>query len=159
MNGTMIKKIESYLSIILFLLGLILIFLSLGAEVLGLDYTPGFGVVQMFQLLLGLTFLTFAGFLSVHRLRRPDAPRSLQADIGIRLGATGLVFAFVCGISDIIGIGTHVNPEFSRPYVGPLQLGGLVLGVLIITVGLLLYYTSRGSREASSLVALIPNSH
>jgi hypothetical protein len=98
----MVKKIESYFSVILFLLGLILIFLSLAAEVLGLDYTPGFGVVQMFQLLLGLTFLTLAGFLSVHRLRRPDTPRSLQADIGIRLGATGLVFAYVCGISDII---------------------------------------------------------
>jgi hypothetical protein len=159
MNRAAVKDIESYLSIILFLLGLILIFLSLGAEVLGLDYTPGFGLVQMFQLLLGLTFLTMAGFLSVHRLRRPDTPRSLQADIGIRLGGTGLVFAFVCGISDIIGIGTHVNPEFSRPYVGPLQLGGLILGVLIITVGLLLYYTSRGSREASSLEVLLPNSH
>ena len=159
MNRAAVKDIESYLSIILFLLGLILIFLSLGAEVLGLDYTPGFGLVQMFQLLLGLTFLTMAGFLSVHRLRRSDTPRSLQADIGIRLGATGLVFAYVCGISDIIGIGTHVNPDFSRPYVGPLQLGGLILGVLIITVGLLLYFTSRGSRDASSLEALLPNSH
>jgi len=141
--------------LLLFLTGNVLTIVSLAAEILGLDLTPGFGIIQMFQLLLGITFLTLAGFLHIYRLRDPDTPRSLQADIGVRLAATGLVFAYVAGLSDLLGIGTHVNPRFERPYVGPLQLGGLVLGIISITIGMLLYHTSRGSRETSSLEFLL----
>jgi hypothetical protein len=66
----------------------------------------------------------------------------------VRLGATGLVFAYTLGWADLIGIGTHVNPEFERPFVGPLQLGGLILGMVMIMVGIILYYTSRGTRQS-----------
>lgn len=156
-NKELVKRLEVIFSLILAVLGLILGLISLGAEILGLDLTPGFGVVQMFQLLIGLTLLTVAGYLRIHSQRAADTPRSLQADIGIRLGATGLVFAYVSGVSDLIGIGTHVGPAFGRPFVGPLQLGGLVVGVLMIAVGLLLYITSRGSRQTSSLESIIGN--
>ncbi|MCP4428388.1 MAG: hypothetical protein GY803_28200 [Chloroflexi bacterium] len=142
-----------------FLLGIILCVMSLAAELLGLDLTPGFGIVQMFQLLVGVTALTFAVFLFLKRSRPNGAPRSLQADIGVRLAATGLIFAYVAGLSDLIGIGTHVQPNFERPFVGPLQLGGLGLGILTIIAGILLYYTSRGARDASSMEFLINNQH
>ncbi|MEI2612556.1 MAG: hypothetical protein V9G20_28280 [Candidatus Promineifilaceae bacterium] len=136
----------------LFLLGTTLCLVSLAAEILGVDLTPGFGVVQMFQLLLGLTFLMGAGYLHMGSMRPPGTPRSLQADIGIRLSATGLIFAYVSGFSDLIGIGTHIEANtFDRPYVGPLQLGGIVLGVILITVGMILYYTSSRHQKKSSL--------
>jgi hypothetical protein len=139
----------------LFLIGNVLTVLSLAAEILGLDMTPGFGMVQMAQLLVGITLLTTAGFLHLYRLRAPDTPRSLQGDVGIRLAATGLVFAWVAGLSDLLGIGTHVEPAFERPYVGPLQLGGLALGIFSIVAGMLLFHTSRGMRETSALEFLI----
>ena len=142
----------SIISLVLFLLGTILCLVSLAAEVLGLDLTPGFGVVQMLQLLLGLTFLTGAGYVHMWGLRPPQTPRSLQADIGVRLSATGLVFAYISGFSDLIGIGTHIEVnDFERPYVGPLQLGGIVLGVILITGGMILYYTSSRHQHHSSL--------
>ena len=84
-----------------FLAGNVLTILSLAAEIFGLDLTPGFGMIQMAQLLVGITMLTLAGFLHLFRLRPRDTPRSLQADIGIRLAATGLVFAYVSGLSDL----------------------------------------------------------
>ncbi len=151
------RNIRSGLVWLLFFLGLLFSALSLLAELLGLDFTPGFGVVQMAQLLLGLTCLTLAGFVHIYHLRQPNAPRSLQADIGIRLAATGLVFGYVTGLADLLGIGTHVEPDFVRPYVGPLQLGGIVLGIISIVVGMLLYYTSRGTRPSSLLRFLIRN--
>jgi hypothetical protein len=146
------------LTLLLFVVGTLLSIVSLGAEILGLDLTPGFGMVQMFQLLLGLTFLTAAGFLHIYNLRPAHAPRSLQADIGIRLALTGLVFTYVAGLADLVGIGTHIEPRFIRPYVGPLQLGGILLGIISITAGMLLFYTSRGSQsdgKPSSLQSLL----
>ncbi|MCI0399649.1 MAG: hypothetical protein L0332_00495 [Chloroflexi bacterium] len=156
MSRERVAPISRVVSLIAFVVGTLLSVISLGADLLRLDLTPGFGMIQMFQLLVGLTFLTLAGFLHIYSLRPPGSPRSLQADIGIRLGLTGLVFAYVAGLSDLIGIGTHVQPEFDRPFVGPLQLGGIVLGVISITAGLILYHTSRGSRHASSLESLLP---
>lgn len=139
----------------LFLIGNVLTILSLAAEIFGLDLTPGFGMIQMAQLLVGITLLTLAGFLHLYRLRPRDTPRSLQADIGIRLAATGLVFAWVAGLSDLLGVGTHVEPSFERPFVGPLQLGGLALGIFSIVAGMLLFHTSRGVRQSSALQFLL----
>ncbi len=149
------NSLRNYLTIAAFLIGLIVSGIALGANALGFNLTPGFGIAQMAQLLVGLSFLTFAGYNHIHSRRRRNAPRSLQADIGIRLGLTGLVFCFVAGMSDLIGIGTHVQPRFERPFVGPLQIGGILLGILLIGAGLALYHTSRGSRLASSLKFLI----
>ncbi len=150
-----VVQIRTVITLFFFLLGVILGILSLGADLLGVDLTPGFGMIQMFQLLLGLTCLTLAGFLYLTNLHPAQAARSLQADIGIRLAATGLVFAYVSGFSDLIGIGTHVQPDFDRPFVGPLQLGGLILGGVVILVGMILYHTSRRVRGVSSMEFLI----
>jgi hypothetical protein len=144
-----------FVSLALFIIGTVLCVLSLAAEIFGLDLTPGFGMVQMVELLVGLACLTGAGFLHIFTLRAPNAPRSLQADIGIRLALTGLVFAVVAGLSDLLGIGTHVQPAFERPFVGPLQMGGLVLAVISITAGMWLYYTSRGTRQHSLLRSML----
>jgi len=157
MNREIVVRVERIASIVLFAVGLILCGVALGADVLGLDLTPGFGMVQMLELLLGLTCLTLASYLRIHSMRAPGARRSLQADIGVRLGGTGLVFAYTLGWADLIGIGTHTGPEFERPFVGPLQLGGLVFGVVMIAAGIILYYTSRGSRQSSALESLFPN--
>ncbi len=145
-------------NLFLFIVGTLIVGASLGAEILGLDITPGFGMIQMIQLLIGLTLLTFAGYLQIYALRDPNTPRSLQADIGVRLGATGLVFTYIAGLSDLLGIGTHIQPSFERPFVGPLQLGGIGVGIILITVGMLLYYTSRGNRDSSSLEFLLDKS-
>lgn len=149
------KQIRTIVLTVLIVMGVLLSGLALAAELLGLNITPGFGIVQMVQLLLGISSLTLAAYLYLQRLRPPDTPRSLQADIGVRLTATGLVFAYVAGLSDLMGVGTHIEPSFERPFVGPLQLGGLLLGILVIVGGLLLYHTSRGVRESSSMEFII----
>ncbi|VAW33888.1 hypothetical protein MNBD_CHLOROFLEXI01-3772 [hydrothermal vent metagenome] len=152
-NGKIIQ-LRRNVTLILFGIGIILVALSLGADFFGLDLTPGFGMVQMFQLLVGITALTLALFLYINAMRQ-EMSRSLQADIGVRLAATGLVFAYVTGLADLLSIGTHVMPQFERPFVGPLQLGGLALAVLVIVAGLTLYYTSRGTRQKSSMEFIV----
>ncbi len=153
------SQIRKIVIIVLALLGIVFIVLSIIADAIRLDSTPDFGVVQMVAFLAGLTFLTLAAYLFVYSLRPKGTPRSLQADIGVRLGLTGLVFVYITGFSDLLGIGTHVDPSFDRPFVGPLQLGGLLLGTLVIIAGLLLFFTSRGTtRETSSMEFLVNGS-
>jgi hypothetical protein len=135
----------------LLLLGLALVAVAAVVELLSLGLTPGFGVLQTLVFLLGVTALTVAGYLYLGRLRPTDAPRSLQADIGVRLSLTGLVLSYVSGFADLIRIGTHVQPEFERPFIGPIQLGGLLFGLFMILAGMGLNYTSRGKRQSSSL--------
>ena len=150
-----LKQIQTIISLALFLLGVILLILALAADRIGLNHTPGFGVVQMLELLFGLTSLTLATFIILKKLRPNDSPQSLQANIAVRLIATGLVFLYINGLADLIGIGTHINPTFERPFVGPLQLGGFAIGILTILFGLFLYHTSRGKRKNSSMEFLL----
>lgn len=138
----------------LLLLGGLLSVVALGAEFLGLDRTPGFGMLQTFQLLVGITFITVGVYIRLQDFRR-GAPRSLQADIGVRLSLTGLVFCYVAGLSDLLRIGTHVMPRFERPFVGPLQVGGMVLGLVVIVVGMVLYYTSSSPEKSSSMEFIV----
>lgn len=148
-------RIRQVVTLTLFVLGTLMVVLAILADPLGLDVTPGFGVLQMVGLLTGITLLTLATYLHLLSLRPSNLPRSLQADIGVRLTATGLVFMIVTGLSDLIGIGTHVNPAFERPFVGPLQLGGALLGLGMIVAGLFLFHTSRGRRTSSSMEFLV----
>lgn len=135
----------------LIVLGIVLVIGALVADPIGLDLTPGFGVLQTLAFLVGITLLTIAIYLYLLEMRPLASPRSLQADIGIRLSLTGLVLSYVTGFADLIRIGTHVQPEFERPFIGPLQFGGLALGLLVLVAGMILHYTSRGTRATSSL--------
>jgi len=136
---------------VLSLLGVALVVTAAAVELFGLDLTPGFGVLQTLAFLAGVTALTIAIYLWMNASRPPDTPRSLQADIGLRLSLTALVFCYVAGFADLIRIGTHVQPEFERPFIGPLQLGGLVFGLVVLVSGMALFYTSRGKRASSSM--------
>lgn len=158
MNDLIRRRIRLVVIFLLLLAGIFSLALSMGAESLGLDLTPGFGAWQMFFLMVGLTSLTVAGFLFLQGRRPPGSPRSLQADIGVRLAATGLVFAYVSGFADLLGIGTHPHQNYPRPFMGWLQISGILLGVLSILIGMGLYLTSRGARSSSSLEFLLgPN--
>jgi hypothetical protein len=150
-------RVQRVLAAVFLVLGIGLCTVAITAEFIGLDLTPGFGAVQMLQFLLGISCLTLAGFLFLYTLRGPNAPRSLQADIGLRLSATGLVFMYVAGFADLIGIGTHVDPQFARPFAGPLQLGGILLGIVSVVAGMLLYHTSRGGGTPRSSMEFLVN--
>lgn len=143
-------KIRLYTTIVLFIIGTILIFFSLAADQLGLDRTPEFGMVQMFLFLVGITSYTLGAFIHLRGMQQTKS-KSLQASIGTRLAATGLIFAYAAGLADLLSIGTHPHPDFERPFVGWLQLFGTGLGIISILSGVLLYYTSRRIQESSSM--------
>jgi hypothetical protein len=62
--------------------------------------------------------------------------RSIIADIGIRLVATGYVISVFAGMADVFGMGTQAVPK--TPYFGPWQAGGVLIGQFVIAIGFLM---------------------
>jgi hypothetical protein len=137
------RSVSSQIQIGLSLVGLILIAISVWADRIGLDITPGFGVFQVLGSLLGITSLTVAAYLFLAQGHQMDRERTLLADVGIRMGLTGLLTCYVSGLADMLGVGTHQGARFERPFFGPLQLAGLVLGLFLVLVGLVLFRLGR----------------
>lgn len=101
----------------------------------GWDNSPTVGFVQIAVLLVGLGILCLGGYIGLLALWK-GTPRTIAADIGMRLVATGYVISVFAGMADVFGMGTQDLPEV--PFFGPLQARGVVIGQAVIAVGFLL---------------------
>ncbi len=121
-------------TLILVLVGFALILLGLEPDYFNLDRSPVVGFVQLAVYLVGLAFLCLGGFVGFAVPR--GATRTIAADIGLRLVATGYVIAFVSGMADVFGFGSETFPEI--PSFGVLQVTGVIIGEAVIAIGFLL---------------------
>jgi len=135
----------------LVLVGLFITIIGVEPDLLSLDRSPVVGFVQIGVWSTGLAILLLGATLTV-RVVRNSRPNSLRSEVGVRLIATGYVFAVAASFADFLGIGSHALPTI---YFGPVQVIGLALGVLTSLVGLILYWPSRARRveHASSPAA------
>lgn len=131
-----LARLKAQAGLISAVFGLALFILGAAPEWLGLDRSSVVGFVQIAVFLIGLGFITLGGFSSLDTLRR-GAPRSIAADIGIRLMSTGYVFAVFTGMADVFGFGSEHMP-ITVPYFGILQTAGVLVGQILIGVGFIL---------------------
>ena len=101
----------------------------------GWDNSPTVGFIQIAVLLVGLGVMCLGGYVGLLALWK-GIPRTIAADIGMRLVATGYVVSVFAGMADIFGMGTQTAP--AAPHFGPLQARGVVIGQIVIAVGFLL---------------------
>jgi hypothetical protein len=113
-----------------------LVFL-LGARpaLFGLDRSPVIGFIQIAVFLVGLAIICIGGYISMMSFWR-NKDRTIPAEIGSRLVATGYVVTVFSGMADVFGIGAQVRPDV--PIFGPFQASGVQIGELLITIGFLL---------------------
>ena len=71
--------------------------------------------------------------------------RTIAADIGPRLVATGYVVAVFSGMADVFGFGTRALPLI--PFFGPWQATGVQIGEVLITIGFLLLIPIHRRKE------------
>jgi len=123
-------------------LGLVITILGLSAFVLGvnpglfrLDRSPVVGFVQIAVFLIGLALICMGGYITLNTLWS-GREKSIGADIGFRLVATGYVITVASGMADILGFGTQTFPAI--PYFGIWQSIGVISGIMIIAVGFIL---------------------
>ncbi len=128
------------------LLGLSIFLLGARPAWFGLDRSPVVGFVQIAVFLVGLALICLGGYITLtafwHRIER-----SIAADIGSRLVATGYVIAVFAGMADVFGMGTQPFPRV--PVFGPWQATGVQIGQAMICIGFLLLIPPRPYRASA----------
>lgn len=133
-----------HLGLLLTLIGFFVFTLGAVPEFYGLDRSPVVGFVQIAVFLLGLGMICLGGYASLSYLWKGHE-RTLAADIGLRLIATGYVVSFVSGLADVFGMGNEPWPEI--PNFGFWQTAGVMIGQIIIAIGFVLLIPPRSHRQ------------
>jgi len=122
-------------ALILTVLGFVVFVIGTKPEWLRLDRSPVVGFVQIAVFLIGLAIISIGGYLGLSALWGGNE-RTILADIGQRLIATGYVIAVFSGMADVFGMGSQARPDV--PFFGPVQAVGVAIGEFVIAVGFLL---------------------
>jgi uncharacterized membrane protein len=123
-------------------LGIVLAFMGLFPGVTGIEPARGIGVVQIFTILVGFTLLMLGALIYVKFTFYAFKSANLAQQIGVRLAMTGLLFAAMAGFADVLGFGSNIRPQSADAVLGPLQALGVIGGLLIASIGVLLYAVS-----------------
>jgi hypothetical protein len=118
------------------ILGLLVFILGIAPGVFGLDRSQVTGFVQISVFLVGLAMICLGGYVTLNALWNGRS-KTISADIGYRLVATGYVISVASGMADVFGFGSHILPEHI-PYFGPIQAIGVMIGQVAIAVGFVL---------------------
>lgn len=142
-NG--ISRLRIRIGLLATFLGLIIYLFGAAPELFGVDRSPVTGFLQIAVFLVGLGGMCIGGFFSLNTLWN-GYEKSIAADIGLRLVATGYVIAVATGMADLFGIGNHPFPRI--PYFGAWQALGVLIGEAVIGIGFLMMipYTRKAFR-------------
>ena len=120
------------------LIGVLVFVIGNKPEWFGLNRSEVIGYVQIVFIVFGLGLISFGGYLSIDTMWS-GKEKSIIADIGMRLIATGFIFAFITGQADLIGLGTRPIGRFI-PFFGIWQERGILIGEFIIIIGFFCFF-------------------
>ena len=129
-------KRRTQLNMLLTFIGFMVYLLGIRPDFFQMDRSPVIGFIQITVTIVGLAILCLGGYLTISGLWR-GRPKSIAAQIGIRLVSTGLVIAVFSALADFFGFGSHPYPE-SLPYLGKWQVLGIQIGENMIAFGFIL---------------------
>ena len=132
-NG--ISRIRIRTGLLATFFGLIIYLFGAAPELFGVNRSPVTGFLQIAVFLVGLASICIGGYFSLNALWNGHE-KSIAADIGLRLVATGYVIAVATGMADVFGIGNHPFPRI--PYFGAWQALGVLIGEAVIGIGFLM---------------------
>jgi hypothetical protein len=130
------------LGIALGLLGIVITLVGAFPGVVAITPTPGFGIGQILLVLVGFTLLVLGAMIYVKFAFYAFQALTLLQQVGTRLAYTGLTFAALVALADVLGFGSNLRARGEDVLFGPLQLTGIMiwfgiaaLGVVIFAVG------------------------
>lgn len=129
----------SQVGIALGALGGMICFMGLFPGVTGAEPTVGIGLVQVVMVLTGYTLLILGALTYLKFTFFLDVPANLVQNIGTRVALTGILFATLSGMADILGFGTHIRDDAGDLYFGQLQMIGILASFGLSSFGVLVY--------------------
>ncbi|MBK8137434.1 MAG: hypothetical protein IPK52_16735 [Chloroflexi bacterium] len=120
-------------------LGLLILVMGVFPGVTGRAPTPNVGLVQLMALLAGWSLMTFGALIYAKFTYFHKTPSNLTQQIGSRLALTGIVFASICGLADILGFGSHAGVLAGDVVVGQFQIAGIIGSFVLSSFGVLMY--------------------
>ncbi len=120
-------------------LGIVITLIGLFPGIIGLEAASGIGVLQVLVTLFGFSLLYTGAYVFAKLEFFADMPATLAQNIGIRLTLTGLLIAAAGGLADVLGFGSHPITEDTRPLLGNLQAITFVGGILLASLGVVIY--------------------
>ena len=136
-----VRRARRWMTLVLF--GLLIFLIGVQPDLIGMNRSQTVGFVQIGVWLFGLALILLGAYATV-RVVRNGKPTSLLADIGLRLIATGYVVTATASLADFIGVGAQHMPNI---FFGPVQMIGLVTGVVLSLLGVILYWPRRDRQE------------
>jgi hypothetical protein len=134
-KGKLNGRFRTRFGLTLTILGFFIFLVGAEPSLFGLDRSPVIGFVQITVFLVGLGFICLGGYLSLATLWKGET-KSIIADVGQRLVATGYMIAVGSGMADLFGFGSQQYPLLPR--FGEWQAVGVLVGQLVIAVGFLM---------------------
>ena len=120
-------------------LGAMICLMGLFPGVTGAVPSAGIGLVQVIMVLIGYSLLILGALTYLKFTFYLDVPATLSQHIGARLALTGLLFAALAGLADILGFGTHIRDDVSDIFFGQLQMIGILTSFALSSLGVLVY--------------------
>ncbi len=127
------------------IVGFVVFLMGVDPAIFRLDRSPVTGFVQIAVFLIGLAMICIGGYVSLNVLWN-GREKTITADFGLRLVATGYVVTVASGMADVFGFGTHPFPNI--PYFGWWQAVGVIIGEAVIALGFIMlipYSIERGA--------------
>jgi hypothetical protein len=129
------SRLRTRTGLMLTLLGLFVFLVGARPSLFGLDRSPVVGFVQISIFLVGLAIICVGGYICLVAFWQ-NGYRTIAADIGSRLVATGYVIVVFAGMADVFGMGSQIWPV--PPLFGQWQAVGVQIGEAVIALGFLL---------------------
>lgn len=133
--GDRVSYLRIRFSLICVGIGLFIFIMGTKPNWFGWERTPVVGFIQIAIFLVGMALICIGGYVGLSALWGRE-PRSIIADIGLRLIGTGYVITVFTGMADVFGLGSQPLP--TTPFFGPWQAGGVLIGQFVIAIGFLM---------------------
>jgi len=140
------------IGLIILVIGLLVYLFGINPGMIGLDRSPVIGFVQIGVFLVGIGLVCLGGYTAINTLWN-GGQKSITADIGMRLVATGFVICIAAGMADVFGIGNQFYPV-TVPHFGRWQAVGVIVGLIVIIIGFLLLIPYPKRKVAPSQIII-----
>ena len=121
-------------------MGLLIFIVGSQPEWFGITESPVIGYLQISVFIGGLAVMCVGVAFSLNAFWQ-GTQKTIVAEIGLRLLATGFVVSAISAFADMVGLGTRPQPYL--PFFGYWQSRGLLIGQGMIIISILMIFPYR----------------